>query len=133
MRKQVFNMLALLKIGDGASLPRNAFGKISHISQKRLHLAACLMVRGGQLQMIPLCRIGDTAACKKRTAHKRRTAALILQKSEVYMMDKMHRRVVAKRIDNVRDLFRICKAEDKLSDRRILRHLIEVKAKRFTE
>ena len=68
--QQIFDMLGLLEVDDGAAAPHDAARQEAHLLQKRRHLAAGLHVGGGQLQMIALFRISDAAAGQKGTTQE---------------------------------------------------------------
>ena len=87
---------------------------------------------GGQLQMVPLLRIGDAASRQKCPPQERRPAAVLLQYSEVHVQRCQLPRIIAQCVDDLFQLFRRCDAEDQLSFAvRFLRYPVEFYPKSF--
>ena len=60
-------MLRLFEINERVGAALYGAGQKSHLLQQSGHLAAGLLVVGGQLHVVPLFRVGHAAAGQKRT------------------------------------------------------------------
>ena len=114
-------MLGLLEVDDGAAAPHDAARQEAHLLQKRRHLAAGLHVGGGQLQMIALFRVGDTAARQERAPQEGRAAAVVLQQGEVHMQHQRLAGIVAQRVQNAPQLLRLGDLENQLAAGQVVR------------
>ena len=126
-------MLRLLEIDERIRPPLHGAGQESHLLQQCGHLAAGLLMTGGQFHVVPLLRICNAAAGQKRAPQERRPTAVLLQQPEVYVQRHDLLRIVPQRVDDPRQLLPIRDAEDELAPSVALRRLVEPQRKRLVK
>ena len=114
--EEVGDLVALLEVGDAASVAGDVFGGEAALAEKGFQFAAGLEVGAGEFQVVALGGLGHAASGEEAAAEEGGAAAGFLHHGEVDVEGQVLAGVVAQEVDDMVQLFALGDLEGELPD-----------------